>query len=716
MKTPPLLLLGALLFWGWQLQSFWYGALAGVILEAARVFKPRWELEETDFYRVFNFCLLILLALGGYLFTTNTAGAVSEGPQHGASMLQNVTNSSSLTIWTVMRWLPIIFIPLLVAQIYNVRPTVPITAISMVMRRRQKRGEPFTESQYVDASYPYFMVCLFSAGIHTNQGSYTTAWNYFLAMYGYFAGATTLILWALWSLRSGRFGVWSWVGCLVVIAGLGFAGLRGVISVERTIQNLDAQLLAHFLRPRVDPTQSRTALGQIGRLKLSPRIVIRLYPRQVGVVPPYLREASYRRYDALGRAWSAGGKNDFGGINAQRDNLTWGLLPEKKTNAVVNIACYLNGMSPPPENLPRGALPLPSGTFRLENLPVYILETNETGVAMATGPGLVIFDARYGPGATLDSPPDTGTNQWDTTVPTNEIPALSQVIAEMNLTNASDTSDAGKRQAVESFFARNFTYSTWQGREKAGDATTTPLTRFLLTSRSGHCEYFATATVLLLRQLGIPARYAVGYSVHETSGSGYVVRERDAHAWCLVWNPQARHWEDFDTTPGSWVATEERNSPLSWLSDLGSWLYFQFQKLRWQQSNLQQYILWTFIPVLTVLLYYIIFQRRKRARMPKKAAEIFTIWPGHDSTFYRLEKALATRGLPRQPQESLSDWLERALAEPALAGLRAPLWELLELHYRYRFDPQGLDDAQKQSLVQNTETILTRLARVKSGR
>jgi transglutaminase-like putative cysteine protease len=46
----------------------------------------------------------------------------------------------------------------------------------------------------------------------------------------------------------------------------------------------------------------------------------------------------------------------------------------------------------------------------------------------------------------------------------------------------------------------------------------TPLARFLLRTRSGHCEYFATATVLLLRQLGIPARYAVGYAVHEASG------------------------------------------------------------------------------------------------------------------------------------------------------------------------------------------------------
>jgi hypothetical protein len=39
MKTPPLLLLAALLFWGWQSHLLLYGALAGMVLEAARIFK-----------------------------------------------------------------------------------------------------------------------------------------------------------------------------------------------------------------------------------------------------------------------------------------------------------------------------------------------------------------------------------------------------------------------------------------------------------------------------------------------------------------------------------------------------------------------------------------------------------------------------------------------------------------------------------------------------
>ncbi len=203
----------------------------------------------------------------------------------------------------------------------------------------------------------------------------------------------------------------------------------------------------------------------------------------------------------------------------------------------------------------------------------------------------------------------------------------------------------------------------------------------------------------MLRRLGIPARYAVGYYVHEPRGSGYVVRERDAHAWCLAWN--GKTWEDFDTTPVSWVSVEAgRTSFMEWFSDLRSWLGFQIEKFRWRQAHLQQYIFWSLIPVMAVLLYHIIFRRRRKLKSlkGKKETGAPVIWPGLDSEFYQLESKLAARGLPRQPSEPLSNWLERALAEPALADLRAPLQQLLRWHYRHRFDPQGLNAEEREKL------------------
>jgi len=699
MKTPPFLLFAALLFWGWLSGLLFVGALAGAVLEAALFFKWRWELDDSDFHRIWSFCILVVLALAGYVFTTNDEGGGVAGLIHGASV-HNASVSSTTTATTVLRWLPLIFFPFLAAQIYNVRPSVPLTAVSFALRLRRRRGDRAFTGRYLDVSYSYFIACVFSAGIHANQGTQT-----------YFWGQSVLILWALWSRRSRRFGLPAWAGAFAVVIALGFLGQLGISQAERLAQNFNAQWLAHFFRPRTDAAQSVTAIGQIGELELSPRIVIRLEPKVVGLAPTYLREASYRNYHSPNQTWYAGGsRNEFVDVShPPKDDTAWILLPGKTNTFTVTIACYLNGWSRE-MGQPEGLLPLPSGCGRLENLPVYPLKLNPTGAVLATGPGLVIFDAHYGPGATFDSPPGTSTNRLDLTVSTNEIPALEQVIAEMKITG---TNDADKLLAVESFFLSKFTYSTWQGPDQRATNNATPLTRFLLNRRRGHCEYFATATVLLLRQLGIPARYAVGYFVHETSGSGYVVRERDAHAWCLAWNRQKKIWEDFDTTPASWLTIEGRHSALTdWISDVRSWIGFQIAQLRWRQSQLRQYILWMLVPVLAVMVYYILFQRRTKLPSSKKntMAEAPVIWPGHDSAFYRLEKTLAVRGRPRQPGEPLSEWLERALAEPALAGLRDPLQELLRLHYRCRFDPDGLAGREKQLLAQGTDSVLARLS------
>jgi hypothetical protein len=365
----------------------------------------------------------------------------------------------------------------------------------------------------------------------------------------------------------------------------------------------------------------------------------------------------------------------------------------------------LDGRSPDTGD-PEGLLPLPTGSSRLENLPVFVLKMNKSGAVLAAGLGLVIFDAHYGAGATFDSPPDTGTNDLDLAVPAGEVPALDQIISGMKISGATGEK---KRLAVQQFFAANFTYSTWLGLNKVARTNETALSRFLLQSRSGHCEYFATATVLLLRELGIPARYAVGYAVHEPSGHGYVVRERDAHAWCLAWDEQNKTWENFDTTPASWVAEEnKRASIMQWFSDSWSWVRFQIARFYWGQANVRKYILWALGPILAFLLYRIIFRRRRKRAGKSKTEETSgaVFWPGLDSEFYLLERRLALRGVPRQPSEPLSVWLNRALNDPAMSELRKPLEQLLRLHYGHRFDPGGLSREERDRLTREAKTCL----------
>jgi hypothetical protein len=698
MKAPPFLLLAVLLFWGWESGLLVFGAVMGVVLESARVIKARWDLAAEDFRRILAFCILMALGLAVYAFTTNEGGGGLNGLMHAFPVA--AARDTSVAATSFLRWLPMSLFLFIAAQMFSERQTVPLSAISLIFRWRHRREGGAAAERNVNLSYPYFMVCLFSAGIHTNAGTKS-----------YFWGLCVLLACALWSLRSRRFSLAVWLAALLMAVALGYSGASGIGLLARATENFNAQWISRFFQQRTDATQSFTAIGQIGHLKLSPRIVIRLKPKNGSPPPEYLREATYRFYNSpTWRAGRVGNEFDFVYPGSTV------LLPGK-TNApgVVNIACYLDGYSKD-VGAPEGLLPLPTGCSELENIPSSLaqIKKNKLGAVLAAGPGLMIFDARYGPGATMDSPPDTSTNQWDLAVPTNEIPALEQVIPELQV---SGTNEEKKLLAVQQFFAGKFNYSLWLGPDKAANTNETPLARFLLHRRSGHCEYFATATVLLLREMGIPARYAVGYAVHEPSGKGYVVRERDAHAWCLVWNDTLKIWQDFDTTPASWIAAEgKRASAMQWLSDFWSWIRFQIAKFRYGQTNLRTYILWALVPVMALLLYQIIFRRRRKQRREKSREgmeeKLFRL--GLDSEFYLLENRLAVRGAPRRESELLSDWLARALAEPALADLREPLQKLLRLHYRHRFDPQGLNAEEREFLKRETKVCLDELLRTKS--
>jgi len=77
-----------------------------------------------------------------------------------------------------------------------------------------------------------------------------------------------------------------------------------------------------------------------------------------------------------------------------------------------------------------------------------------------------------------------------------------------------------------------------------------PLEHFLFEAKRGHCEYFASAMVLLLRAEGIPSRLVTGFYGAEQSywDAGWIVRQSNAHAWVEAYLPDAG-WTTFDPTP-----------------------------------------------------------------------------------------------------------------------------------------------------------------------
>ncbi len=104
-------------------------------------------------------------------------------------------------------------------------------------------------------------------------------------------------------------------------------------------------------------------------------------------------------------------------------------------------------------------------------------------------------------------------------------------------------------EAVANYFQSRFQYSLDPVPRRRGQD---PIDTFLRRRHPAHCEYFATATALILRQADIPTRYVTGYVTTElsTEEDYYMARNRDAHAWVEAYDDRTSQWFSVESTPG----------------------------------------------------------------------------------------------------------------------------------------------------------------------
>ncbi|MBD3562873.1 transglutaminase domain-containing protein, partial [Planktothrix sp. FACHB-1355] len=434
--------------------------------------------------------------------------------------------------------------------------------------------------------------------------------------------------------------------------------------------------------------KKQTNIGDIGVLKRSNEIAFRVATENQQNFPRLLREATYNKYKAS--MWVAA-KPNFTSVQPEKDGTSWRLGNQPANHSTITISTTLRGG--------QGLLTLPDGTFEIDELPVSRMEKNKYGAVKVAGKvNNITYDIHFNHNFSLDNSP----TEDDLQIPDPEKPALNQILRQLDIQGKSPPEIVNR---VDKFFLKNFTYSL-QLAGKENHAT--PISTFLLKTRAGHCEYFATATTLLLRAAGIPARYAVGYSVREFSSleNQYIVRSRHAHAWTMVY--LNKRWQILDTTPADWTSIEDANaSKFGFISDL--WSLFTFKLGTIIGSQALQYGWWLILPLILIPMWR--FGNKKGVRrlsakriLPKAKAKSDLVTK--DSEFAVIEKALNELGLTRHPSESLKSWIKRMKEESAASDLIDDIIPIVELHYRDRFDPAGIKETEKTILKSSIRSWL----------
>lgn len=218
-----------------------------------------------------------------------------------------------------------------------------------------------------------------------------------------------------------------------------------------------------------------------------------------------------------------------------------------------------------------------------------------------------------------------------------------------------------KVRAIENYLISHHAYSL-DARLGSGDK----VSDFLLNRRSAHCEFFASAAVLLLRCVGVPSRYVIGYLAHEPDGkNALVVRGRDAHAWAESFVEGG--WITVEATPGG-GRPDGRAEPLplsfKWREKLTAWL----GAARGWLANLRALPLGFWLGAVALLFLWLIF--RAWRQRPKMTLDEQFHYSDRDAelakTGARFEHWLAKRGLSCPPGRT---WAEHA----RIADIRAAL-------------------------------------------
>lgn len=562
-----------------------------------------------------------------------------------------------MPIFALLKWLPVLFAPVLLIQILSTQQQLPLATLFYSLRNPAWLNDQPTGDQRampsIDFNLCYAGLTMLAAGAANVQTA------------AYFTLATALVVAMLWLIRPGHGSRLLWLFSLALAVFISYHGYHGLYRLHGLIEEKSVEWLSQW---QSDPFRGRTSIGDIGNLKLSDKIEFRLRAEQ----PLLLLQSSFDLY--AGKYWLA----------SKRRFLEQAPPATAEMAGLKQLDFY--------QQMPAEAvLALPDGTRSISGLELAELQYSEMGAVKASLPPQfahyqVLYDGRR----------SGEPNRFDLQIPKQHLDWLNQYAEKMQLPGQTPANSAIN---IKRYFQRHFFYSLYLGQESDTDLA---LHNFMLERHAGHCEYFATATVFLLRYAGIPARLANGYSASEYDAEQdlYIVRRRHAHAWAIAYIDGL--WQAVDATPSQWLSMEQDNAaPWQAVSDFFSNLVFRVRQ--WQLQQLQQQKLLLALSIAGLLLAYLLWRFFAAGQRREKPKAINADYPGLDSEFYLIEQSLQNTPHSRLAKESIRQWIKR-IQHPELETL-------YRLHYRLRFDPQGISPSQRQTLREQAKSWLERFGR-----
>jgi hypothetical protein len=194
--------------------------------------------------------------------------------------------------------------------------------------------------------------------------------------------------------------------------------------------------------------------------------------------------------------------------------------------------------------------------------------------------------------------------------------------------------DYQKAIAIQEYLKKNYSYRL----TGAPSPIENGVEWFLFKSKKGDCDFFASAMCILLREVGIPARVAVGYSVSEYDSQRdvWIVRQRDAHMWVEAYI-KGQGWLTFDPTPGG-----------------GSSLYDFYLSLQRYYLLHKREIFPLFLFIASISLLFLLYRATLLEEKRKKKGEIRERLA---ISLIALGKKLERMGFPaRKSSDTLREW------------------------------------------------------------